>query len=1200
MRSSILSFAVLAAGCAPGPAPTAPAPPSSLHGLAQAAGGFATSVDARGVPTFIRAAGAEAPPVGTSAAGAALYHAARFAPALAVSPEALAAAEPVLVADHGRAGTVVQLRQRVGGVEVYGRELRVLLRPDQSLVALAGGLHPSLPRPGTIAFLRAPEEALAAAVAHATGAAISPASVIDLHDVDGDRARYQLAPGDIVLSEGALVRKVLFPVGERLRPAFAMDFYAGRADSTDAAAWRYVVAAADGSLLERRDLTQYDAFNYRVWAFTSGDLRPSDGPAADWTPHPTGIEDWSTPPFTVPSVIGMEGFNRKPNKPDPWLPPTAVDTQGNNADAYVDLVPPNGASIGAGDFRADVTGPKSFDRVYDLFKSPTASADQAKAGIVQAFYDVNWLHDFWYDSGFNEAAGNAQKSNFNRGGAGNDPIKVETQDYSGRDNSNMSTPGDGMSPRMQLYVWSGRETRTLHVTPPDAELTSSSAVFGPVKFDVSGQLVDVDDGTFPSVTDGCEAIRNDVTGKIAVIDRGSCTFKRKVVNAEAAGAIGVLIVNNINGNPPRMGNGDPVSTDVSIPVLATTKQSGAQIRDLLTMGAVNGHLARSADIDRDGALDNSVIFHEWGHYLHHRLADCGNAQQCNAMSEGWADFDSLITILRDGDDLDGTYAVGIYASAQFDDPAYFGIRRQPYTVDFNKNALTFRCIGDDQQLPPRQLRAASQGGGTNSEVHNAGEIWATMMWEAYVALQKAGSAKGLTFEQVRRNMAEYVVTGLQMTPPDATYLEQLDAVIAAAAAADPDDEQTIAQAFARRGAGTCADGPPRTSVTLEGVIEGFTVQPRLVIGDVTLDDSPSAMSGMCDGDGVLDAGEYGRITLHVANGALTTLSGASVDLATDTPGITFAGDSHFTLPDLAPFASATLTTIVALDARVANPGTFVLRVTPSQNAACPNGGAREIRWKINYDVGSASSTTDDVEEPGTAWVTDGDGATDIWSRIPAEDQNHVWHAADTSGPSDTSLESPDLVVSTSDFFILRFEHRFTFDAADSGGSRVYHDGGVIELSDDGGMSWKDVSTWVNPQYGGVLDNTPGNMNALAGRRAFVDKSFAWPDRERVTLNFLDQLAGKTVRVRFRMATDGLTGAPGWEIDNVSFQGITNTPFDGATFDAGKCGVGPRGPAAHDTGGCSVSGKTTSTFALALAALAVIALRRRRRQSTIRS
>jgi minor extracellular serine protease Vpr len=51
---------------------------------------------------------------------------------------------------------------------------------------------------------------------------------------------------------------------------------------------------------------------------------------------------------------------------------------------------------------------------------------------------------------------------------------------------------------------------------------------------------------------GCSAISTNLTDKIALIDRGECTFSTKVRNAQAAGALGVLVVNNVAGDPTAM------------------------------------------------------------------------------------------------------------------------------------------------------------------------------------------------------------------------------------------------------------------------------------------------------------------------------------------------------------------------------------------------------------------------------------------------------------------------------------------------------------------------------------------------------------------------------------------------------------------------------------------------------------------------
>ena len=45
-----------------------------------------------------------------------------------------------------------------------------------------------------------------------------------------------------------------------------------------------------------------------------------------------------------------------------------------------------------------------------------------KAAVTQLFYDVNFFHDWYYDVGFDEKAGNAQKDNYGRGGIEGDAL----------------------------------------------------------------------------------------------------------------------------------------------------------------------------------------------------------------------------------------------------------------------------------------------------------------------------------------------------------------------------------------------------------------------------------------------------------------------------------------------------------------------------------------------------------------------------------------------------------------------------------------------------------------------------------------------------------------------------------------------------------------------------------------------------------
>ncbi len=84
---------------------------------------------------------------------------------------------------------------------------------------------------------------------------------------------------------------------------------------------------------------------------------------------------------------------------------------------------------------------------------------------------------------------------------------------------------------------------------------------------------------------GCQAFSNaaDVSGKIALVDRGTCTFVKKFDNAVSAGALAVVIVDNEDSAIPfAMSGGDPGS--VSIPGVMITQKDGATLKGALSQG----------------------------------------------------------------------------------------------------------------------------------------------------------------------------------------------------------------------------------------------------------------------------------------------------------------------------------------------------------------------------------------------------------------------------------------------------------------------------------------------------------------------------------------------------------------------------------------------------------------------------------------
>lgn len=94
-----------------------------------------------------------------------------------------------------------------------------------------------------------------------------------------------------------------------------------------------------------------------------------------------------------------------------------------------------------------------------------------------------------------------------------------------------------------------------------------------------------------SLFDACEPFAaGSLAGKFALVDRGTCAFTLKALNAQAAGAVGLLIANNVGGSLSP-GGGDP---NVTIPVFGMTMADGAALRAAIGSGTTAGQINASA------------------------------------------------------------------------------------------------------------------------------------------------------------------------------------------------------------------------------------------------------------------------------------------------------------------------------------------------------------------------------------------------------------------------------------------------------------------------------------------------------------------------------------------------------------------------------------------------------------------------------
>jgi len=121
------------------------------------------------------------------------------------------------------------------------------------------------------------------------------------------------------------------------------------------------------------------------------------------------------------------------------------------------------------------------------------------------------------------------------------------------------------------------------ITPDNAKLGYGAATGAPPP-PTSGSEPMARTGTVTSSADGCAVLpAGSLSGKVALIRRGTCPFYQKAFNAQSAGATGVVLYNNTTGRVSPTVAGSPA---ISIPVVAISAAEGALIDSRLASGPV--------------------------------------------------------------------------------------------------------------------------------------------------------------------------------------------------------------------------------------------------------------------------------------------------------------------------------------------------------------------------------------------------------------------------------------------------------------------------------------------------------------------------------------------------------------------------------------------------------------------------------------
>ena len=470
-------------------------------------------------------------------------------------------------------------------------------------------------------------------------------------------------------------------------------------------------------------------------------------------------------------------------------------TRGNNVWAQEDRNANNGVG-----FSPDGGPDLVFDFPFDFNTSPI---NMQEAAITNLFYWNNLIHDVMYEYGFDEASGNFQENNYGNGGLGSDSVNADAQDGGGTNNANFATPPDGNNPRMQMFLWSPSgppgEPLTINNGPLAGQYQGIAAQFGaPLPVDpLTANLVllqDNNSGASTDANDGCDPITNGgaMNGRIVVIRRGTCEFGTKILAAENQGAIAVIMVNNVGGDPIAMGAGADGGS-VTIPSIMVNQADGEDIIDELEGGAtISATLEEAGPFAIDGDLDNGIIVHEYGHGVSNRLTGgpgaAGCLQNAEQMGEGWSDYLGLIMTMEPGDSGEDIRGIGTYAIGQPTDGG--GIRPAPYSTDFSINDFTY----------------GNTNGGV-SQPHGIGFVWATMLWDlTWALIDEYGFDPDLYNGDGGNNIAlQLVMDGMKLQNCSPGFVNGRDAILEADELANGGANRCLIwSVFANRGLGLSA------------------------------------------------------------------------------------------------------------------------------------------------------------------------------------------------------------------------------------------------------------------------------------------------------------------------------------------------------------------------------------------------------------
>ncbi|SEA63913.1 Zn-dependent metalloprotease [Thalassobacillus cyri] len=341
-----------------------------------------------------------------------------------------------VIRDYAMKGTglhPVTFQQTFDGIEsVYGGRVVVAVNKEGKILSVTGNMSKA--------------QELADQFQLSSAKALNKVIDLENHSLSytpessGMENGWEVFDGADVLPANQRVKKATFVTKQGVRPAYRV-LYIEELNK----GYEIVIDAANGEQLYKRNLVN--------------ELADPEGLIFENYPGaPKGGKQ------TVKSFKGDLNAS-----PEGWLTPgtpLGVTTLGNNANSYANwsnfLAPADQAArpvAPLGEF--SFTFKNSWQETEGQ-TTPPSYVDDLNSASTNLFYHHNLFHDYYYNLGWTEAAGNLQYNNFGKGGLGGDAILGLVQagavsggapTYTGRDNAYMLTLPDGLPSWSGMFLW---------------------------------------------------------------------------------------------------------------------------------------------------------------------------------------------------------------------------------------------------------------------------------------------------------------------------------------------------------------------------------------------------------------------------------------------------------------------------------------------------------------------------------------------------------------------------------------------------------------------------------------------------------------------------------------------------------------------------------------------------------------------------